>query len=81
MMPPKAASGSHAKARPKASVMVSPTAAPQGLLCFTMTAAGPSKSRARVTAESRSRRLLNESSLPWSIWKRTRASAGAEGKA
>ena len=81
MMPPKAASGSHAKARPKASEIVSPMAAPHGLLCLTMTAAGPSKSRASVTAESRSSRLLKDSSLPWSIWKRTRASGGAAGSA
>jgi len=43
---------------------VSPIATPHGLLCLTMTAAGASNSRASRQAASRSRMLLNDSSLP-----------------
>ena len=40
-------------------------AAPQGLLCLTMTQAGASKSLTIARAASRSRMLLKEICLPW----------------
>ena len=81
MTPPKALSGSVASAFSNASSTVEPTPQPHGLLCLMITAAGSSNSSIRRRPESRSSRLLKDSSLPWifdtreSRWVRARASA------
>ena len=57
-MPPNAESGSPSQARLNASASLRRVAAPHGLLCLTTTHAGSANSRARFSAESRSRMLL-----------------------
>ena len=64
MTPPKALWVSVASARRNASPTVLPTAAPHGLLCLMITAAGSSNSSTSFRPASRSSRLLNDSSLP-----------------
>ena len=66
-MPPNADMGSHSQARAYASWALAPIAVPQGFVCLTMTQAGSGSSVARRQAASRSRMLLNESSLPCSL--------------
>ena len=66
-MPPNALIGSVASALSNASATSEPTAQPHGLLCLTITAPGTSNSSSSLRAESRSSRLLNDSSLPWSF--------------
>ncbi len=66
-MPPNADMGSHSQARVYASSGWAPIAVPQGFVCFTITQAGSGSSVTRRQAASRSRMLLNESSLPWSL--------------
>ena len=66
-----AAVGAHrvawrARARRRRS-SVSPTATPQGLLCLMIAAAGQLELASSRRPESRSSRLLNDSSLPWSF--------------
>ncbi len=65
-IPPNALTVSDANAAAYATADETPTAAPHGLLCFTMTADGPSGSRsaASVSAASTSSQLLNDMSLP-----------------
>ena len=65
--PPNAESGSQASAFSYASPTSSAIAAPQGLLCLTITHAGSSNSSSSRRAESRSRTLLNESARPCSF--------------
>ena len=78
MMPPNAASGSHANARPNASTIgVADRRAARVVVLDDRRRPGPRSRGPASTAESRSSRLLNESSLPWSIWNRTSASGGA----
>ena len=57
-MPPKAETGSQARARANASATVAPRATPHGVLCLMMTQAGPSYSFTAAREASRSRRLL-----------------------
>ena len=65
-IPPNALTVSDSNADAYDEASVCPTAAPHGLLCFTITAAGPrcSRSAASVSAASTSNQLLNDISLP-----------------
>ena len=67
MTPPKALCGSVDSAPVNASPTDAPTAQPQGLLCLMIAAAGTSNSSISRRPESRSSRLLNDSSLPCSF--------------
>ena len=64
--PPYADTGSPARAARHASRSDDRSAAPHGLVCLTITQAGPRSARPIDAAEAASRTLLYDSALPWS---------------
>ena len=63
--PPKPAIGSDAQAASNASAIVRPVAAPDGIRCLTIVRAFAPTTRDVKRAASASRKLLYESSFPW----------------